>query len=456
MAAKQTDRGQVWACGSCGWSTRKWVGRCGECDSWGTLEEAAGKARPAHVTSAVPITEVDGNLGRARATGIAELDRVLGGGIVPGSVALLAGEPGVGKSTLLLELCAHISRSGGRVLYLTGEESTAQVRGRAERIAALNPKLYLAAETNLAAALSQITTVAPDLLVIDSVQTMADDGIDAGAGQVSQIRAVAAALIEIAKSRDLPTVLVGHLTKDGSIAGPRALEHLVDVVLQFEGDRHTALRLLRAVKNRYGSTEEVGCFSLSADGMSQVTDPSLLFISGTSRTQPLPGSCITVSSEGRRPLLTEIQALVAGGTPGALRRVTSGADAGRVALLHAVLERRVGVPLRGSDVYLSSVGGIHVREPAADLAIAIAVTSAARDQPCLSGTIAIGEVGLTGEVRPVPALSRRIMEAARLGFHTVLAPPGAGSAVDVPADIRLIEVPDVGAAVRAAMLRVAA
>ena len=389
-----------------------------------------------------PIAEIDVEAARARPTGVGELDRVLGGGLVPGAVLLLAGEPGVGKSTLLLEVAKHYA-TAGIALIVTGEESAAQVRLRAERTGALHPRLWLAAETDLSALLGHVDAVHPGLLVVDSVQTIASPVVDGAAGGVTQVRAVAAALIAVAKSRGMATVLVGHVTKDGSIAGPRVLEHLVDVVLQFEGDRHSTLRLVRATKNRFGPADEVGCFELTDGGIAGLPDPSGLFLSR--RGEPVPGSCVTVTVDGRRPLLAEVQALVARSTLATPRRAVSGLDSSRVAMVLAVLERRGRVKLGDDDVFSATVGGVRVTEPAADLALALAVASAARDAPIRPDTVVIGEVGLSGEVRRVGGVGRRLAEAARLGFTSALVPPDPGP---VPAGMQVTEVADLGAALR--------
>jgi len=434
-------------CAECGWTTAKWVGRCGECQAWGTVAEA-GPAAAAGVTKARavtekarPIGEITAESARTWSTGVAELDRVLGGGIVSGAVVLLAGEPGVGKSTLLLDVASRAARQSRTVLYVTGEESASQVRLRAERIDALRPRLLLAAETDLATVLGHVEDVAPDLLVVDSVQTLASDAVESSAGSVSQVREVAASLIRVAKERGMATVLVGHVTKDGSIAGPRVLEHLVDVVCQFEGDRHSRLRLVRAVKNRYGPTDEVGCFDLSETGIVGLTDPSGLFLS--QHAQPVPGTCISVTLEGRRPLVSEVQALVAPTAASNPRRATSGLDPSRVSMILAVLERRAGARLSGNDVYVSTVGGVRLGEPSCDLAVALAVAGAAIDRPLAAGTIAVGEVGLAGEVRPVSGVGRRLAEASRLGFTSAFVPAGTKESAPAPAGMTVHEVPDV-------------
>jgi DNA repair protein RadA/Sms len=425
--------GPLYRCAECGWRTTKWSGRCGGCQAWGTVEETAGPALarsrlgPAAragvaAAPAVPITEVDSHAASVRPTGLDELDRVLGGGLVPGSVVLLAGEPGVGKSTLLLEAGALASESGP-VLYVTGEESAAQVRLRADRVGAVGSRLYLAAETELSALLAHVEAVRPQLLIVDSVQTITAPGVDATPGGVTQIREVTSALMAVAKQQSLTTVLVGHVTKDGAIAGPRALEHLVDVVLHFEGDRHAQLRMVRALKNRFGPTDEVGCFELGEYGLIGLPDPSGLFLS--QRTRPVPGTCVTVTLEGRRPLLAEVQTLVAQSVLEIPRRVTSGLDFARVGMVTAVLQRRADVKIGRHDVYAATVGGVRLTEPSVDLAIALAMSSAAADLSVPASVVAIGEVGLAGEVRRVPGVARRLAEAERMGFRRAIVPAGS-------------------------------
>ncbi len=437
-------------CTECGWTSVKWAGRCGECQTWGTVSELgappAGQTAVRAVTApARPIAEIEATPAASWPTGVEELDRVLGGGLVGGSVVLLAGEPGVGKSTLLLDVASRAASSARTVLYVTGEESAAQVRLRAERIGALRPRLLLAAETDLGAVLGQIEAVGPDLLVLDSVQTVASEAIDSAAGGVAQVREVAASLIRVAKTRGMATVLVGHVTKDGAIAGPRALEHLVDVVCQFEGERHSRLRLLRSTKNRYGATDEVGCFDLTDTGIQGLTDPSGLFLSR--HAEPVPGTAVTVTLEGRRPLIAEVQALVSASALSNPRRATSGLDSSRVAMALAVLERRFAVTLSGRDVYVSTVGGVRLGEPAADLAVALSVASCAYERPLPPDTVVIGEVGLAGEVRRVSGVGRRLSEAGRLGFTRAVVP--AGTDDTAPEGMTVHEVPDVLAALNA-------
>jgi DNA repair protein RadA/Sms len=403
-------------------------------------------AAGAPATPARPIASVELDSARARPTGVGELDRVLGGGLVPGVVVLLAGEPGAGKSTLLLEVAARAADSG-TVLYATGEESAGQVRLRAERTGALSDGLYLAAESDLGAIIGHLDALRPSLLVVDSVQTISSPEVDGSPGGVTQVRAVTVALTALAKERGLPVILVGHVTKDGSVAGPRVLEHLVDVVLQFEGDRHSMLRLVRGIKNRFGPADEVGCFELRDDGIVGVADPSGLFLADRSgREVPPPGTAVTVAVEGKRPLLAEVQALVAGANIPSPRRAVSGLDSSRVAMVLAVLERRGGIKLTDAEVYTATVGGMRMTEPAADLAIALAVASAKLDRPLPGGLVVIGEIGLTGEIRRITGLDRRLAEAARLGLRTALVPAHSELSPRGRPDLRVVEVGHLGEA----------
>ncbi|MDV3220136.1 DNA repair protein RadA [Intrasporangium sp.] len=451
MATKSTSRRPArFRCAECGWSTAKWVGRCGECQAWGSVAESGATGAPRTVPAAVTrpavrIADVDLTSAAARPTGVAEFDRVLGGGLVPGAVVLVAGEPGIGKSTLLLDVAARAARQGAAALYVSGEESAAQVRSRAGRIDALADTLYLAAETDLATVLGHVEASAPQLLVVDSVQTIASADVEGQAGNVSQVREVAASLIRAAKDRGIAVLLVGHVTKDGSIAGPRVLEHLVDVVVQFEGDRHSRLRLVRAVKNRYGPTDEVGCFDLSEAGIVGLADPSGLFLSD--RAHAVAGTCVTVTLEGRRPLVAEVQALVAPSTLPSPRRTSSGLDAARLAMVIAVLDKRAGAPVGAQDIFAATVGGVRVTEPAADLALICALASSVLDRPLPVDAIAIGEVGLAGEVRRATGIGRRLTEAARLGFRHAVVPTGSRADTPVPEGIDVIEVGSVAEAI---------
>jgi DNA repair protein RadA/Sms len=434
----KTAAAAVYECAECGWRSTKWAGRCGGCTGWGTVAErqpSPGQARLGSRTRlasahpglpglpALPIGQVDAAAARAQPTGMGELDRVLGGGLVRGAVILLAGEPGVGKSTLLLEAGA-LAAEHGRVLYVTGEESAAQVRLRADRIGAVSDDLYLAAETDFDALAGHVETVGPDLLIVDSVQTISAAGVDGVPGGVTQVREITAALTAQAKQRGLTTILVGHVTKDGSVAGPRTLEHLVDVVLQFEGDARGQLRMVRALKNRFGPTDEIGCFELSEYGLVGLPDPSGLFLS--QRPEPVPGTCVTVTMEGRRALVAEVQTLVCETGAEPPRRVTSGLDSARVGMIVAVLQQRAGLKLGKQDVFAATVGGVRLAEPAVDLALALAVASSLAGIGIPGDVVAIGEVGLAGEIRRVAGVQPRLAEAARMGFRRAVVPAGSG------------------------------
>ena len=471
-------------CSECGWSGPKWLGRCPECGQWGTIEEfhearpsassrTAAPGRTSRTLShavpdsaAKPITEISTeNISRID-TGFTEFNRVLGGGIVPGSVTLIAGEPGIGKSTLLLQTAGNIARvvagdstfrgagqrsaqQSGRaqgnasntvpmrgnvssthantVLYISGEESQAQVRLRASRINAVEPNLLLASTTDLSTVLGLIEQNKPALAIVDSAQTIVSQEVDGISGGSTQVREVASALIDTAKTLDIPVFLVGHVTKDGSIAGPRTLEHLVDVVCQFEGDSETALRMLRAVKNRFGPTDEVGCFDMSGEGIEEVTDPAGLFLSGdgpdAANAAPVEGTCVTFTLDGHRSLPIEVQALVTTSVLPTPRRAVNGVDPSRIAMLVAVLYRHSKLNLLSNDLYISTIAGGQAKEPGSDLAIVAALASAATSKPIARATCAIGEISLTGQVRPVPRMEYRLREAARLGFTTAVIPP---------------------------------
>jgi DNA repair protein RadA/Sms len=437
----------------------KWVGRCPECGTWGTVDEVAvpatvggGAPQRAVVPSspAVPITSIDPDRTRHFPTGVSELDRVLGGGVVPGSVSLLAGDPGVGKSTLLLEVVHRWAEAGRRALYVSGEESAGQIRMRAERTGCTHDEVFLAAESDIQTVLGHIEAVQPSLVVVDSVQTMTAGDVDGVVGGVTQVRSVTTALTATAKSTGVAMVLVGHVTKDGAIAGPRSLEHLVDVVLHFEGDRNSPLRMVRGVKNRFGAADEVGCFMLQDNGIECIADPSGLFLD--QRPVPVPGTAVTVALDGKRPIIGEIQALLAYRPEHAQpRRAVSGVDSSRAAMIAAVLERRASLKISATDVYLSTVGGMRLMDPSADLAVAMAMASAYADLPLPTTTVVIGEVGLAGDLRRVIGMDRRLAEAARLGFTTALVPAGCGP---VPKGLRAIESATIGDALRS-MLAVA-
>jgi DNA repair protein RadA/Sms len=429
----------VFACTKCGAQQPRWYGRCPSCGAWESLvEEAVGPApaeglvpeRSVSPGRPVPLSEVPAAEAPRLGTEIPELDRVLGGGLVPGSVVLLGGEPGIGKSTLGLQLAARIQRRGP-VLYVTGEESAQQVRLRAARLGQGTEGVFVLPETRVEGLAEAWRDLAPALVLVDSIQTMRTDRIESAPGSVAQVRESAALLTATAKARDTVLVLIGHVTKDGSLAGPRVLEHLVDVVLSFEGDGAHAFRLLRSQKNRFGSTQELGVFTMGENGLTGVANPSELFLA--ERRPGSPGSCIVPVLEGTRPLLLEIQALVAPAGYGTARRTCLGIDDGRVALLLAVLDRRAGVDLVSRDVYVNVAGGVRVAEPAADLAVALALASSRLDIPLPADVAACGEVGLGGEVRRVGRMAARLREAARLGFRRVLVPDGLPSAeTEVP------------------------
>lgn len=447
MAKTKSNTKLAYKCSECGWMTAKWTGRCGECQAWGTIEEAGvtpstARTAPATVTVdrlAQPITNIDATHAESFPTGVSEFDRVLGSGLVPGAVILLAGEPGIGKSTMALDIAGQVAttyredRQLRTTLYLTGEESEAQVRLRAERIGALHQNLLLSAETDLAQVLGQIEQLKPDFLVVDSVQTIQSSAIDGTPGGRMQIQEVTSSIIRLAKRHNIATILVGHVTKEGSIAGPRTMEHLVDVVCQFHGDRHSQLRFIRSAKNRYGSTDEVGCFSMNDSGITSIDDPSGLFIN--TFATPMPGTAITVAMDGHRPLMTEIQALVSPGTGGSPRRVVTGLVQSRLNTVAAIIERHLKRTLVNHDVYVSTVGGISVNEPAADLAMAAAIISSRENLPLPRSTITIGELSLAGELRPVSGMDRRLKEAFRLGFTHAVIPEDAD--IKVPHGMRV-------------------
>jgi DNA repair protein RadA/Sms len=450
----------AFVCDACGHQPPKWLGRCSECGEWGSIIEStvttplgAGRVVSSRMPSepAKPISAISAAPAKAVPTNVGELDRVLGGGLVPGAVVLLAGEPGVGKSTLLLDVAQQwAAGAGSPSLVVSGEESVSQVRLRAERLGALHDKLYLAAESDLGAVLGHLDAVKPGLLILDSVQTISAPGTEGVSGGVTQVRAVTSALVGVAKERGIAVVLVGHVTKDGQVAGPRVLEHLVDVVLHFEGDKHSSLRLVRGVKNRYGAADEVGCFEMHEGGIASLPDPSGLFL--TRYSEPVPGTCVTVAMEGRRALVTEVQALIGAEVQGSPRRTVSGLDSARLAMVLAVLERRTKqLKLYNREVFAATVGGIRLTEPSADLAMALAVASGGLDLAMAPHLVAIGEVGLTGEIRRVGAVGRRLAEAARLGFRVALVPTGsAPEAGSSPKGMEIIEVPDLRAALQSA------
>ncbi|MDQ6614826.1 MAG: DNA repair protein RadA [Actinomycetota bacterium] len=446
----------IFRCADCGATAPRWAGRCSSCGEWNTLAEEADPRlpEPAPLAGAtqrpVPLSEVDGDAAAPRGTGVEEFDRVLGGGLVPGSITLVGGEPGIGKSTLLLQTTIAMACSGLRCLIVCAEESSQQVKRRAIRLGPLPAGLWVVAETSLAGVQAAVDEVAPDVLVVDSIQTLYDAEVESGPGSVTQVRACALSVVQLSKSRGLATIIVGHVTKEGTLAGPRLLEHMVDTVLTFEGERHHALRLLRATKNRFGPTGELGLFEMTDAGLRGVPDPGSLFLGD--RRHGAAGSAVFPAMEGHRPLLVEIQALVAGSGLAMPRRSASGLDGGRLALLVAVLDERAGVVLTGREVYVSVVGGVRVNEPGADLATALALASAAFDVPLSTDMVACGEVGLAGELRQVSHTPRRLAEAARLGFRRALVPMSASA--DVPhGTLKVVRASTLAGAIVAAGIR---
>ncbi|MFA5384489.1 MAG: DNA repair protein RadA [Eubacteriales bacterium] len=431
MAVKTT-----FCCQECGYQSHRWLGRCPGCSSWNTFIEEPGSAAassPSVLPGALPVvmSEIRTEAEERFSSGIKELDRVLGGGIVNASVVLLGGDPGIGKSTLLLQAAERVSNSGRRVLYASGEESVQQIQLRAQRLKASGRELYLVFETDIGRLEQHIVDLAPALVVVDSIQTVFKSEISSAPGSVGQVRECTMQLMRLAKDKGVSIFIVGHVTKEGVLAGPRLLEHIVDTVLYFEGERHQFYRILRACKNRFGSTNEIGVFEMCGDGLTEVNNPSAFFMMNYHKA-PLPGTVVVPVLEGTRPLLVEIQALVAPAAFGAPRRMTAGVDYNRVVLLAAVLEKRAGLPLAGYDIYVKAVGGVHLDEPAVDLGIALAIASSYRDRAVDPSLVTIGEVALTGEIRPVSGISKRINEAVKLGFTKCLAPLNNASLINEP------------------------
>jgi len=431
----------VFVCQQCGAQSLKWVGRCPDCGEWNSMVETVESRESSPplsiLTSAKPqrLADVPSKGFQRMDVAMEEFGRVLGGGIVPGSLVLIAGDPGIGKSTLLLQVAGLVSRNTGRVLYVSGEESAAQIKNRAERLGIAADNLYLLTETDVDAIVDQIHQLQPQLVIVDSIQAVHSAELDSSAGSISQVRQSAARLTEVAKGRGVPVFLVGHVTKEGSIAGPRVLEHMVDAVLYLEGERFHAYRLLRSVKNRFGSTDEVGVFEMSGQGVMEVTNPSEAFLSERSEGA---GSAVAVTLEGTRPLLVEIQALTSTTSFGLPRRTANGIDFNRLLLLVAVLSKRVGLRLHDQDVFVNVVGGLKINEPAADLSVAAAIASSFRDIPVPADLAIVGEIGLSGELRSVSQPAKRVNEAARLGFQRCLLPRSVRLSGQRPAGIEVI------------------
>ncbi len=433
-------------CQECGATHKKWAGRCDACGAWNTIVEEAplsqgpGRGLGAAKGKTVPLSALSTHEPpppRAE-SGMTEFDRVLGGGLVPGSAILVGGDPGIGKSTLLLQAAAAFATRGQSAIYISGEEASAQVRMRAQRLGLAEAPVRLGAETALRDILTTLDTERPDLAIIDSIQTLWSDTVDAAPGSVSQVRASAHELVTFAKKRGVAVIIVGHVTKDGQIAGPRVVEHMVDTVLYFEGERGHQFRILRAVKNRFGPADEIGVFEMTGGGLAEVSNPSALFLS--ERGQPSPGSAVFAGIEGTRPVLTEIQALVAPSTLASPRRTVVGLDSGRVSTILAVLEARCGIPFAGLDVFLNVAGGMRVMEPAADLAIAAALLSAREDSALPADCVTFGEISLSGALRPVAQAENRLKEAQKLGFSQAIIP--ASSKIEGARDMRLDRIAD--------------
>ncbi len=429
MRARMTT---VFACQSCGAVSPKWLGRCPDCSEWNSYVEEVRGERPAAAatSSSSPISSLSSEPEARIGTALPGLDRVLGGGIVPGSVVLLGGEPGIGKSTLLLQVARGVARAAGEVLYVSGEESASQVRLRGERLGIREERLLVLAETDVTRVIAECEARPPAVVVVDSIQAVRDPALSSAPGTVSQVRECASALLRWAKARTVPVLLIGHVTKDGSLAGPKSLEHLVDAVVTIEGERGSSRRIVRATKNRFGPVEELALYEMTGEGLSEIANPSAALLA--ERRSGVPGSAVAAAREGSRSLLVEIQALVGASSAGSPRRVALGVDPGRLALLLAVLEG-AGVALATREVFASCAGGLDIREPACDLAVVAAIVSSARNVPLPEGAVAFGEIGLLGEVRTVPAAASRLREAAALGFTTAFLPAGnAGDAAGFP------------------------
>lgn len=436
----------VYVCSECGYESPKWIGKCAGCGEWNTMVEdvrlpqkaVTAAAKPLHTFSARPLSQIDAADEHRFVTGIKELDRVLGGGIVKGSVVLLSGDPGIGKSTILLQVCNAL-QGNLNILYVSGEESAIQIKLRAKRIGVESDNVSIMTETDVQTVCEYISSAKPDLVIIDSIQTMQHSDIASSPGSIVQVRESANLLLRTGKSLDIPVFIVGHVNKGGDIAGPKVMEHIVDTVLYFEGERNQSYRILRAIKNRFGSTNEIGVFEMTETGLSEVENPSAMMLSG--RMSDVSGGCITCIIEGTRPILAEVQGLVTATGFGNARRTAAGFDYNRLNLLLAVLEKRLGLYFSNLDTYLNIVGGIRLDEPAADLAVAMALVSGLRDIPIDENTIAFGEIGLSGELRSVPRAQARVTEAARMGFKQCIMPKSCLKQITaVPESIKLVGV----------------
>jgi len=446
-------------CQSCGYESPKWVGRCPDCDEWASVVEEfvpdsrqaarASGDRQAPASTPTPITELSAQGASRTPTGISEFDRALGGGVVAGSLILIGGDPGIGKSTILIQVANRLSTDRGRVLYVSGEESSEQIKLRSNRIGISSSELFLASETDIQAIIGHIESVRPGYVVIDSIQTVYDPDLSSTSGSVSQVRSCTASLAQVAKSAGIPIFIVGHVTKEGSIAGPKVLEHMVDTVLYFEGDRHHCYRVLRAVKNRFGSTDELGIFEMREDGLMEVPNPSEALLA--ERPEHGSGSAVTSTMEGSRPIMVEIQALVAPSYFTSPRRMCTGIDYNRMLMILAVLEKRAGLSLGNKDVYVNVAGGVRIVEPAADLAVALAVASSLRDEGMDSSTVVLGELGLSGEVRSVGQIEKRLSESARLGFERAILSRRSASSIKSGGKMKPYGVSNVYQAIEAVM-----
>lgn len=436
-----SKRKTIFICQQCGYESLRWMGKCPECREWNTLlEERTSPRKIALGASKQPerITSIESEQQARLLTKMKELNRVLGGGIVPGSLVLIGGDPGIGKSTLLIQISAQLAEREVTVLYVSGEESVQQTKLRADRLNIEADSLYVLAETNVRDIIQQISNIKPSFVVIDSIQTVFNEDISSAPGSVSQVRECTSAFMKVAKTEGIPIFIVGHVTKEGAIAGPRMLEHMVDAVLYFEGDQHHTYRILRGVKNRFGSTNEMGIFEMKEKGLVEVMNPSEIFLE--ERSHGASGSTVVASMEGTRPVLVEIQALISPSSFGHPRRMATGIDSNRVPLLMAVLEKRIGLMLQNQDAYIKVAGGVRLDEPAIDLAVAISIASSFRDKPTNPADIFIGEVGLTGEIRRVSRIEQRVQEASKLGFKRIICSKNNLEGWTAPSDIEVIGV----------------